>query len=118
MARLRALGALIIGKTNMHEIGIGTTGHNPHYGAPRNPFNLRHYPGGSSSGSAIAVATGLVPLAMGGDGGGSIRIPAALCGVVGLKPTFQVFFCCCFFRKRAREETEREDEQERRKFLP
>lgn len=93
VARLRALGALIIGKTNMHEIGIGTTGYNPHYGAPRNPFNVRHYPGGSSSGSAIAVATGLVPLAVGGDGGGSIRIPAALCGVVGLKPTFQRVPC-------------------------
>lgn len=87
-ARLRAAGALLVGKTNMHEIGIGTTGLNPHYGAVRNPYGLEHYSGGSSSGSAAIVAAGLCPLSVGSDGGGSIRIPAALCGVAGLKPTF------------------------------
>ena len=86
--RLRNAGALLIGKTNMHEIGIGVTGHNPHHGTPRNPYNSGHFTGGSSSGSAAAVAAGLCPAALGADGGGSIRIPAALCGVVGLKATF------------------------------
>ncbi len=85
-ARLRAAGALLIGKANMHEIGIGVTGLNPHHGTARNAPG--HYPGGSSSGSGVAVAAGLCPLAVGADGGGSIRIPAAFCGVVGLKPTF------------------------------
>ncbi|MBE2221758.1 MAG: amidase [Anaerolineae bacterium] len=88
VARLRAAGALLIGKTNMHEIGIGVTGQNPHHGTPRNPYQPGHYTGGSSSGSATAVAAGLCPVAIGADGGGSIRIPAAFCGVVGLKPTF------------------------------
>ena len=88
VARLRAEGAIIIGKGNMHEIGIGVTGANVHYGHCRNPYAPRHYAGGSSSGSAAAVAAALCPLAVGADGGGSIRIPAALCGVVGLKPTF------------------------------
>jgi Asp-tRNA(Asn)/Glu-tRNA(Gln) amidotransferase A subunit family amidase len=88
VARLRAAGALLIGKTNMHEIGIGVTGQNPHHGTPRNPYQPGHYTGGSSSGSATAVAAGLCPVAIGADGGGSIRIPASFCGVVGLKPTF------------------------------
>ena len=88
VARLRSAGALLVGKTNMHEIGIGVTGLNPHHGTPRNPYNTNHYTGGSSSGSATAVAAGFVPVAIGADGGGSIRIPSALCGVVGLKPTF------------------------------
>jgi len=88
VARLRAAGAIIIGKTNMHEIGIGVTGANNHHGHCRNPHNLHHYPGGSSSGSAAAVAAGLCPLSIGTDGGGSVRIPAALCGLVGLKPTW------------------------------
>ncbi len=87
-AKMRAAGALLIGKTNMHEIGIGVTGQNPHHGTPRNPYQPEHYTGGSSSGSATAVAAGLCPVAIGADGGGSIRIPAAFCGVVGLKPTF------------------------------
>lgn len=87
-ARLRAMGALLIGKTNMHEIGIGVTGLNPHHGIVRNPYNVDHYSGGSSSGSGSAVAAGLCPVAIGADGGGSIRIPAANCGVVGLKSTF------------------------------
>ncbi len=88
VARLRAAGALLLGKTNMHEIGIGVTGLNPHHGTPRNPYHPAHYTGGSSSGSAAAVAAGLCPLAVGADGGGSIRIPAAFCGIVGLKPTY------------------------------
>jgi Asp-tRNA(Asn)/Glu-tRNA(Gln) amidotransferase A subunit family amidase len=88
VARMRAAGALLIGKTNMHEIGIGVTGLNPHHGTPRNPYAPERHTGGSSSGSAAAVAAGLCPMAIAADGGGSIRIPAALCGVVGLKPTY------------------------------
>jgi len=87
-ARLRAAGALLTGKTNMHEIGINPNGSNAHWGSVRNPFNDACDTGGSSSGSAAAVAAGLVPAAIGADGGGSIRIPASLCGVVGLKPTY------------------------------
>ena len=85
-----AAGALIAGVANMHEIGIGVTGLNLHHGIPRNPYGARggFFTGGSSSGSAAAVAAGLCPLAIGADGGGSIRIPSALCGVVGLKPTW------------------------------
>lgn len=88
VARLRAAGAVILGKANMHEIGMGVTGLNPNYGTPINPYAPWRYPGGSSSGSAAAVALGMAPLAVGADGGGSIRIPAAFCGVAGLKPTF------------------------------
>jgi Asp-tRNA(Asn)/Glu-tRNA(Gln) amidotransferase A subunit family amidase len=88
VTRLRQAGALIVGLTNMHEIGIGVTGANPTHGVARNPFDLKRHTGGSSSGSAAAVAAGLVPIAIGTDAGGSIRIPSALCGVVGLKPTF------------------------------
>jgi len=88
VARLRRAGALLIGKVNMHELGLGVTGINPHHGAARNPYDPAHVTGGSSSGSAAAVAVGLCPVAIGADGGGSIRIPASLCGVVGLKPTF------------------------------
>ncbi|XP_030059794.1 fatty acid amide hydrolase isoform X2 [Microcaecilia unicolor] len=88
--RLREAGAVIIGVSNMHELGTGTTGCNPNrfHGIARNPCNPQHYTGGSSSGSAAAVAAGLCPLALGTDGGGSVRIPAAFCGVVGLKGTF------------------------------
>lgn len=85
--KLRRAGALLVGKANMHECGIGTTGYNWNFGPSRNPHNLNHFTGGSSSGSAAVVAAGIVPLALGFDGGGSIRIPAALCGIVGLKPT-------------------------------
>jgi len=88
VARMRAAGALLVGKTNMHEIGINVTGLNPNHGTTRNPYNINHFTGGSSSGSATAVAAGLVPVAIGADGGGSIRIPASFCGVFGLKPTF------------------------------
>ncbi|MEW5849474.1 MAG: amidase [Myxococcota bacterium] len=88
VARLRAMGAVLIGKTNMHEMGLGVTGLNPVHGAARNPYDPGRATGGSSSGTAAAVAAGLCPLAIGADGGGSIRIPSGLCGVVGLKATF------------------------------
>lgn len=85
--QLRACGAILIGKTNMHELGAGTSGINPHYGSTRNPYNINRVSGGSSSGSAAVVCAGLCPVALGVDGGGSVRMPAALCGVVGFKPT-------------------------------
>jgi Asp-tRNA(Asn)/Glu-tRNA(Gln) amidotransferase A subunit family amidase len=88
VARMRAAGAMLIGKANMHEIGIGVTGLNPNLGTPRNPYAPDHFTGGSSSGSAAAVAAGLCPVALGADGGGSIRIPSSFCGVVGIKPTY------------------------------
>ncbi|HLL02050.1 MAG TPA: amidase [Myxococcaceae bacterium] len=87
-ARLKAAGAVILGKVNMNEIGINPIGLNPHHGAARNPWNPGHMTGGSSSASGAAVAAGLCPLSVGADGGGSIRIPAALCGIVGLKATW------------------------------
>lgn len=85
--RLQAAGALCLGKTHMHEIALGVTNVNPHYGPCRNPWALERVSGGSSGGSAVALAAGLCLGALGTDTGGSIRIPAALCGVVGLKPT-------------------------------
>ncbi len=85
--KLKQSGAIINGKTNTHEIALGITGNNPHYGTARNPWDTQRIPGGSSSGSAIAVATGMALGALGTDTGGSIRIPASLCGVVGFKPT-------------------------------
>ncbi|KAL9233373.1 hypothetical protein vseg_008385 [Gypsophila vaccaria] len=86
--RLRSCGALLVGKANMQELGAGVNGINPHYGATRNPYDTSKITGGSSSGSAALVSAGLCPIALGVDGGGSVRIPAALCGVVGFKPTF------------------------------
>ncbi|KAH9309481.1 hypothetical protein KI387_037392, partial [Taxus chinensis] len=86
--RLRECGAVLVGKTNMHELGVGTSGINPHYGATRNPYDAEKISGGSSSGSAAVVSAGLCPAALGVDGGGSVRMPAALCGVVGFKPTY------------------------------
>lgn len=86
--KLKQAGGLILGKTNTHEIALGVTGNNPHYGTARNPWDTTRIPGGSSSGSAIAVATGMALGALGTDTGGSIRIPASLCGIVGFKPTF------------------------------
>ena len=86
--KLRQAGAILLGKTNLHEFAYGVTSENPHYGAVRNPWNAERIAGGSSGGSAAAVAAGLCAAAIGSDTGGSIRIPSALCGVVGLKPTF------------------------------
>ena len=88
ITRLRNAGAVIIGKTNMHEFALGTTSDESAYGAVRNPHDRNHSPGGSSGGSAAAVAAGMGWASIGTDTGGSIRIPAAACGVVGLKPTF------------------------------
>jgi aspartyl-tRNA(Asn)/glutamyl-tRNA(Gln) amidotransferase subunit A len=86
--RLKEAGAVILGKTNMHEFAYGVTSNNPHYGPVRNPWDLARIPGGSSGGSAAAVAAGLCFGSIGTDTGGSIRIPSALCGIVGVKPTF------------------------------
>ena len=86
--RLRAAGAVLIGTTNLHEFAAGVTGVNPHFGAVKNPWDLSRVSGGSSAGSAVAVAGGLSPVAIGTDTGGSVRIPAGLCGIVGLKPTY------------------------------
>jgi aspartyl-tRNA(Asn)/glutamyl-tRNA(Gln) amidotransferase subunit A len=86
--KLKYAGATILGKVNTHEIALGITGINPHTGPVRNPHNPERITGGSSSGSAAAVASGMALGALGTDTGGSVRIPAALCGVVGFKPTF------------------------------
>ncbi|HEX5431664.1 MAG TPA: amidase [Bryobacteraceae bacterium] len=91
--RLDAAGAIMIGKTNLHELCHGITSSNPHFGAVHNPWDFDRIPGGSSGGSAAAVAAGFVPMATGTDTGGSIRIPASYCGVVGLKPTFNYVSC-------------------------
>ena len=87
VAKLKEAGAVILGKTNMHEFAYGVTSNNPHYGPVHNPWDLSRIPGGSSGGSAAAVSAGLCYGSIGSDTGGSIRIPASLCGVVGLKPT-------------------------------
>jgi aspartyl-tRNA(Asn)/glutamyl-tRNA(Gln) amidotransferase subunit A len=86
--KIKKAGGKIIGKTNTHEIALGVTNNNPHFGACKNPWDIDRTPGGSSGGSAVAVSTGMAMAALGTDTGGSIRIPAALCGVVGLKPTY------------------------------
>lgn len=80
-------GAVVVGKTNMHEMGMDTTNNNPWTVTPLNPHNSSYYTGGSSGGSAYAVAAGILPIAHGVDGGGSIRIPSSFCGLYGLKPS-------------------------------
>lgn len=88
VARLREAGAVLIGKTNLHEFALGTTSDVSAFGPVRNPYDPNRSPGGSSGGSAAAVATGMGWASIGSDTGGSIRIPASACGVVGLKPSF------------------------------
>ena len=88
VGRLNSAGAVILGKLNLHEIAYGATGVNPHYGSARNPWDTGRVTGGSSSGSGASVAAGECFAALGTDTGGSIRIPASLCGITGLKPTF------------------------------
>lgn len=88
VARLRDAGAVIFGVTNLHEIAYGVTSANPHFGTVGNPVYPGRVPGGSSGGSGAAVAAGIVPVAIGSDTGGSIRIPAACCGIVGFKPSY------------------------------
>jgi aspartyl-tRNA(Asn)/glutamyl-tRNA(Gln) amidotransferase subunit A len=87
VTRIRAAGAIVLGMTNMHEFANGPTGHNPHFGTPTNPWDAERVPGGSSSGSAVALARDMCALATGSDTGGSIRVPCAFNGLVGIKPT-------------------------------
>nr|WP_068024962.1 amidase [Rhodoplanes sp. Z2-YC6860] len=89
IARLKAAGAVVAAKTNMSEFAFSGVGANPHYGTPGNPFDRARVPGGSTSGGAVAVADGMCEIAIGTDTGGSTRIPAALCGIVGWKPSKQ-----------------------------
>ncbi len=86
--KLRKAGAIIVGKVQLHEIALGITGVNPHYKTPQNPYDPKRIPGGSSSGSAVSVASGMAIASIGTDTGGSVRVPAALCGLFGFKPSF------------------------------
>jgi aspartyl-tRNA(Asn)/glutamyl-tRNA(Gln) amidotransferase subunit A len=88
VARLKQAGAVILGKHNLHEFAFGITSENPHFGVVRNPWNTERVPGGSSGGTAAAVAAGLCAAGIGSDTGASIRAPASFCGIVGLKPTY------------------------------
>src|SRR5690242_6286107 len=87
VARLRAAGAIIVGSTNMSEFAFSAVGFNPHYGTPGNPADRTRVPGGSSSGAAVSVADRMAVAALGTDTGGSVRVPSAVCGLVGFKPT-------------------------------
>ncbi len=89
VAQFERAGAISIGKTNLHELAFGITSRNPHYGPVLNPVDKSRLAGGSSGGSAAAIAAEVVPLALGTDTGGSVRIPASFCGVAGLKPTYE-----------------------------
>ena len=89
IVRLRVAGAVIVAKTNMSEYAFSGVGANPHFGTPGNPFDRERVPGGSTSGGAVAVADGMCEIAIGSDTGGSTRIPATLCGIVGWKPSKQ-----------------------------
>ena len=88
VSRMKQAGAILVGTNNLNEFASGITGINPFYGSSRNPWDLSRLSGGSSGGSAVAVATGMVPASLGTDTGGSVRVPASLCGVVGVKPTY------------------------------
>ena len=100
VTRLREAGAVILGKTNMHEWAKGSHSVNPFYGTPKNPWNPAHIPGGSSSGSGVAVAASLCLASIGTDAAGSVRNPASLCGIVGLNPPTGESVCLEVFRVR------------------
>lgn len=87
LTRLFEQGALLLGKNNTHELGLGWTNNNETFGAARNPYDTNRIPGGSSGGTAVAIASRMAPAGIGTDAGGSIRVPAALCGIAGLRPT-------------------------------
>ena len=95
--RLREAGTILLGKLNTHEYAYGVTTNNPHFGPARNPWDLERIPGGSSGGSGAAIAAGLATVTLGTDTGGSIRMPASVCGVVGLKPTYGRVSKACVF---------------------